>query len=97
MPKTYVELKIKAFSHASADEYIRGKKGESSEQKKDDKRKKQEGAKDPRQKRGRPEGNQSPNLAPKLFTSRFTNYALLNTSREQILMQVKGGNLLRNP
>ena len=52
MPKTYAELKIKAFSHASADEYIKGKKGELSEQKKDDKRKKQEGAKDPRQKRG---------------------------------------------
>ena len=39
MPKTYVELKIKAFSHALADEYIKGKKGEPSGQKKDTKRK----------------------------------------------------------
>ena len=30
MPKTYAELKIKAFSHVSADEYIKGKKGEHS-------------------------------------------------------------------
>ena len=26
MPKTYVELKIKAFSHASSDEYIRARR-----------------------------------------------------------------------
>ena len=39
IPKTYVELKIKAFSHASADEYIKGKKGKPFRQKKDDKRK----------------------------------------------------------
>ena len=26
MPKTYAEFKIKAFSHASADEYIRARK-----------------------------------------------------------------------
>ena len=38
MPKTYAELKIKAFSHASADEYIKGKKGEPSGQKKETKR-----------------------------------------------------------
>ena len=30
MPKTYMELKIKGFSHASTDEYIKGKKGEPS-------------------------------------------------------------------
>ena len=28
MPKTYVELKIKAFSHASMDEYMKSKKEE---------------------------------------------------------------------
>ena len=42
MPKTYVELKIKAFSYASTDEYIKGKKGKPFGQKKDDKRKKHE-------------------------------------------------------
>ena len=46
MPKTYAELKIKAFSHASADEYIKGKKGEPSGQKKDGKRKDQDVTKD---------------------------------------------------
>ena len=30
MPKTYTELKIKAFSNASADEYIKSKKEEPS-------------------------------------------------------------------
>ena len=30
MPKTYVELKIKSFVHASTDEYIKGKKGKPS-------------------------------------------------------------------
>ena len=39
MPKTYAKLKIKAFSHASADKYIKGKKGKPSKQKKDGKRK----------------------------------------------------------
>ena len=48
MLKTYAELKIKAFSHASADEYIKGKKGGPFEQKKDDKRKEQDIAKDSR-------------------------------------------------
>ena len=57
MPKTYVELKIKAFSHASVDEYIKGKKGEPSMPKKDGKRKEQDVAKDPQQKRSRPEEN----------------------------------------
>ena len=33
IPKTYAELKIKAFLHASADEYMKGKKGEPSEKK----------------------------------------------------------------
>ena len=47
MRKTYVELKIKVFSHASADEYIKEKKYEPSKQKKDGKRKEQEVAKDP--------------------------------------------------
>ena len=46
MPKTHAGLKIKAFSHASADEYIKGKKGKPSGQKKDIKRKEQDVAKD---------------------------------------------------
>ena len=46
MPKTYVELKIKAFSNTLADKYIKGKKGKLSGQKKDNKRKEQEVAKD---------------------------------------------------
>ena len=46
MPKTYAKLKIKVFLHASTDEYIKGKKGEPSEQKKKAKRKEQENAKD---------------------------------------------------
>ena len=46
MPKTYAELKIKAFLHASADEYMKGKKGEAAEQKKEPKRNKQDTAKD---------------------------------------------------
>ena len=94
MPKTYAELKIKAFSHASADEYIKGKKGEPSGQKKDTKRKEQETTKDSQQKKSRPEGNQVPNSAPKPFTSWFNSYTPLNTSREQILMQEEGKNLL---
>ena len=49
------------------------------------------------QKKSRPEGNQAPNLAPKSFTSWFNSYKPLNTSREQILMQVEGRNLLQNP
>ena len=39
MLKTYAELKIKAFSHTSADEYIKGKKGKPSGQKKETKKK----------------------------------------------------------
>ena len=35
MPKTYAELKIKAFSHALVDEYIKGKKEEPTEQNKE--------------------------------------------------------------
>ena len=46
MLKTYAELKIKAFSHASVDEYIKGKKGEPSGQKQDAKRKEQDTTKD---------------------------------------------------
>ena len=46
MPKTYAELKIKAFSHASVDEYIKGKKGEPSKQKNEAKRKEHDNAKD---------------------------------------------------
>ena len=38
MSKTYAELKIKAFSHASVDEYMKDKKGEPSGQKKETKR-----------------------------------------------------------
>ena len=51
MPKTYIELKIKAFSYASTDEYIKGKKDEPSGQKKDNKRKEQDVAKDSQQKK----------------------------------------------
>ena len=51
MWKTYVELKIKAFSHASADEYIKGKKGEPFGQKKDGKRKEHDVAKEQQHKR----------------------------------------------
>ena len=97
MPKTYAELKIKAFSHASADEYMKGKQGELAEQKKEAKRKEQDTAKDAQQKKSRPEGNHVPSSAPKLFSSRFNSYILLNTSREQILMQMEGKNLLRDP
>ena len=97
MPKTYMKLKIKAFSHASADEYIKGKKGEPSEQKKDNKRKEREVAKDSQQKKNQPEDNQALSSAPKPITSWFNSYTPLNTSREQILMQVKGRNLLWNP
>ena len=45
-------MKIKVFFHASTNEYIKGKKGEPSRQKRDEKRKEQEVAKDPQQKRG---------------------------------------------
>ena len=96
MSKTYAELKIKAFSHASADEYIRGKKGEPSGQRKGTKRKEQDVAKDSLQKKSRPEGNQVPSLTRKSFTGWFNNYTALNTSREQILIQVEGRNLLQN-
>ena len=82
MPKTYAELKIKAFFHTSADEYIKGKKGEPSEQKNDGKRKEQDVTTDPQQKRGRPDGNHASNSAQKPFTSQFTNYTPLNKSRE---------------
>ena len=97
MPKTYAELKIKAFSHASADEYIKGKKREPSRQKKKTKRKEHDTVKDTQQKKSRPENNQVPSLAPKPFTSRFNSYTPFSTSREQILIQVEGRNLLRNP
>ena len=86
MPKTYAELKIKAFSHTLVDEYIKDKRGEPSGQKKDTKKKEQDTAKDSQQKKSRPEGNQVPSSAPKPFTSRFNNYIPFNTSREQILM-----------
>ena len=97
MTKTYAELKIKAFSHASADDDIKGKKGEPSGQKKDGKRKEQDVARDQQQKRGRPEGSQAPSSALKPFTNQFTSYTPLNMSREQILKQVEGRNLLWNP
>ena len=82
MPKTYVVLKIKAFSHASADEYIKGKKGEPSGQKKETKRKEQDTAKDAHEKKSRPKNNQVLGSAPKPFTSSFNSYTPLNTSRE---------------
>ena len=88
MPKTYAELKIKAFSHASVDKYIKGKEGEPSGQKKDNKRKEQDTAKDSQQKKSRLEGNQVPSSVPKPFTSLFNSYTPFNTSMEQILMQV---------
>ena len=97
MPKTYAKLKIRAFSHASADEYIKGKKDEASGQKKDTKRKEQDVAKDPQQKKSRPEGNQVPSSTPKPLASRFNSYTPLNTSKKEILMQVEGKNLLWNP
>ena len=45
MPKPYAELKIKAFSHASAAEYMKGKKRKPTEQKREPKRKEQDIAK----------------------------------------------------
>ena len=54
MPKTYAELNIKVFFHASANEYIKGKKGEPSGQKNDIKRKEQVTTKDSQQKKSRP-------------------------------------------
>ena len=97
MPKTYAELKIKAFSHALVDEYIKGKKEEPSEQKKEAKRKEQDNTKDTQQKKSKSESSQVPTSALKPFSSRFNSYTPLNTSREQILMQVEVKNLLRNP
>ena len=97
MPKTYAELKIKAFLHASADEYIKGKKGEPLKQKKETKRKEQDNTKDTQQKKSRPESSQVPTSAPKPFSSHFNSYTPLNTLREQILMQVEGNDLLHNP
>ena len=47
MPKTCAKLKIKVFSHALINEYIKGKKSESFGQKKNGKRKEQESIKDP--------------------------------------------------
>ena len=47
MPKTYAKLKMKAFSHASANEYIKGKKSEPFGQRKDGIRKEQDVARDP--------------------------------------------------
>ena len=96
MSKSHTELKIRAFSHASADEYVRGKKGEPLGQKKDAKRKEQDTTKGTQQKKSRPEDNQVSSLTSKPFTSRFNSYTLLSTSKEQILMQVEGRNLLRN-
>ena len=97
IPKIYAELKIKTFSHASADEYIKGKKGEPSGQKKETKRKEQDNTKDTQQKKSRSESSQVPTSTPKPFSRRFDSYTPLNTSREQILMQVEGKNLLHNP
>ena len=88
MRKTYVELKIKAFSHASNDEYIKGKNGEPSGKKKDTKRKEQDVTKGSQQKKSWPEGNQVRSSAPKSFTNWFNSHTPLNTSREEILMQV---------
>ena len=82
MPKTYAKLKIKAFLHASTDEYMKGKKGEPSGQKKEPKRKEQDTTKDAQQKKSRLEGNYQPGSALKPFTSRFNSYTPLNTSRE---------------
>ena len=96
MPKSYAELKIKVFSHASADEYIKGKNGESSGQKQDTKKKEQDTAKGSQQKKIRPENTQVTSSIPKPFTSRFNSNTPLNNSREQILMQVRGKNLLQN-
>ena len=60
MPKTYAELKIKAFSHASANEYMKSKKWKPAEQKKEAKRKEQDTTKNAQQKKSRPEGNHVP-------------------------------------
>ena len=49
VPKTYAELKIKAFSHASTDEYIKSKKEEPFGQKKETKRNEQDNTKDTQQ------------------------------------------------
>ena len=96
VPKTYAELKIKVFSHASTDEYLKGKKGEPSKQKKEKKRKEHDNTKDAQQKKSRPESSKVPTSAPKPFSSHFNSYTSRNTSREQILMQMEGKNLLRN-
>ena len=65
MPKTYVKLKIKEFSHASTDEYIKGKKEEPSGQKKDSKSKEPDVAKDSQQKKEPTRGQLSPQLGSK--------------------------------
>ena len=61
---------------------------------KDAKRKEQYTVKDTQQKKSRSKSNQVPSSTPKPFTSRFNSYTPLNTSKEQILMQVEGRNLL---
>ena len=76
------ELKIKAFFHASVDEYIKGKKGEPSGQKKETKRKEQDTVKDAQQKKSKLENTHAHSSTPKPFTSRFNNYTPLNTLRE---------------
>ena len=53
--------------------------------------------KDAQKKKRRPKNSQVPSSALKPFTSRFNSYTSLNTSREQIIMEVEGRNLLRNP
>ena len=97
MLKTYAELKIKVFSHASADEYIKGKKGEHFDQKKETKRKKKNNTKNTQQKKSKPKNSQVPTSIPKPFSICFNSYTPLNTSREHILMQVDRKNLLHNP
>ena len=82
MPKTYAELKIKAFSHASANEYLKGKKREPSEQKKKTKRKEQDNTTYAQQKKSRPESSKVPTSSPKPFSSYFNSYTPLNTSRK---------------
>ena len=72
MPKIYAELKIKAFSHALADEYIKGKKGEPLGQKKETKRKEQDKVKDAPQKKSKLENNQVPSSAPKPFQQLYS-------------------------
>ena len=82
MPKTYAELKIKAFSYTLVDKYTKGKKGEPSRQKKETKRKEQDNTKDTQQKKSKLEISQAPTSAPKPFSRLFNSYTPLNTSRE---------------